>query len=156
MGASALARASTYQPRAFARAWALAALLAAATVVLCIFGAVRAIGDLETMQADIHHMNDRLAVLEAMNGKLGQLNTMSNNLDSMRQRLDLTIGQLRQANDLLVTTNGKLDVANGSMKTMVGTMRGMSRQLQSVADMRADIHDMDHKLSGSFLFRGVK
>jgi hypothetical protein len=154
MSARALAHADVDQPGAWP--WVLAALLAAGIVAFAIFGAVRAIGDLETMQADVHRMNDRLGALDAMNRKLGQLNTMSHNLDSMRRRLDLTIGQLRQTNGLLVSTNVKLDVANGSMKDMVGTMLVMNRHLQSVDAMRADIHEMAHKLSGSFLFRGVK
>jgi hypothetical protein len=39
---------------------------------------------------------------------------------------------------------------------MVGTTRAMSYQLQSVGAMRADMDELTHKLSGSFLFRGVK
>jgi methyl-accepting chemotaxis protein len=136
--------------------WPFAAVLAAAILLLGIVGAVRAIGDLESMAADVHRMSDRLQTLDAMNLKLGQLNTMSSNLASMQARLDLTVGQLKHANDLLVTTNGKLDVANNEIKDMVGTTRAMSHQLQSIGAMRADMDELTHKLSGSFLFRGVK
>jgi chromosome segregation ATPase len=136
--------------------WPILGLLAAAILLLAILGAVRAIGDLEAMGADVHRMSDRLQTLDAMNLKLGQLNTMSSNLSSMQKRLDLTVGQLEQANALLVTTNGKLDVANNEIKDMVGTTRAMSYQLQSVGAMRADMDELTHKLSGSFLFRGVK
>jgi methyl-accepting chemotaxis protein len=136
--------------------WPFVGLLGAVILLLGIFGAVRAIGDLEAMAADVHRMSDRLQTLDAMNAKLGQLNTMSSNLSSMQARLDLTVGQLKQANALLITTNGKLDVANNEIKDMVGTTRAMSRQLQSVGAMRADMDELTHKLSGSFLFRGVK
>lgn len=89
---------------------------------ISIIGVVRAIGDVESMEADVHRLDGRLSAFDA---------------------------EFRRA-------NGKLDIANGSMKSALVTMRAMNRKLQSVEAMRADVHEVAHKFSGSFLFRGVK
>jgi len=170
MSASVPVRTAIDQPRAWAWAWVLAAAVAASIAVLAALAAARVIGDLESMQADVHRMSDRLGVLDSVNEKLGKLETVSSEVGSMQREVDLALAGLRRANGLLATANGQLgtangalarassdvEVANGSMKSLIATTRGMNRQLKAVGSMSADIHEMAHKLDGSFLFRGVK
>ncbi len=121
----------------------------AAFAILAIAATLRALHDLETMDVEVQRMDGRLGSLDEMDKKLGRLDEMAGNLRSMR-------AQLREANALLVRADEKLDGATGSIRSMVTTMRQADRHLAAVDGMRADIHEMSHKLAGSFLFRGVK
>ena len=163
MSARAQAHISIDQPKGWTWPWVPAAVLAVSIATIGTIEAFRLIGDLESMQADVHRMSERLGVLDSVNQKLGKLDTLSAELSSMRGELNLTLTQLRRANGLLaaangqlVTADGQLDVANGSMKSLIATTRGMNDQLRSVAAMSADIHEVAHKIDDSFLFRGVK
>ncbi|MBV9646991.1 MAG: hypothetical protein JO043_05985 [Candidatus Eremiobacteraeota bacterium] len=53
-------------------------------------------------------------------------------------------------------TNGKLDNTNASVANLSRPLREMDQRLKSLDVMRSDIHAMVNKISGSFLFRGVK
>jgi hypothetical protein len=134
----------------------LAGLAALAFLALLLTTGSRALGDLEAMQADLHHLNGQLATLDDMNRKLDRLATVSTGLSALRGELEGTRSQLRETNRLLVHANAKLDGTSASVASMSGSLRIMERDLGSLNAMRSDIHTMVHKIGGSFLFRGVK
>jgi hypothetical protein len=128
----------------------LALGLAVAIAIPILIGAMRAVDSLESMQADIHTMDDRLA-------------TLDNSLNGLHGQLGMTTGQLLDTNATLRLTNRKLaladrefDATTTSIGRMSGTMLAMEGELKSIAAMRGDIHTAVHKISGSFLFKGVK
>lgn len=80
-----------------------------------------------------------LSVLHSMGVQLGRVSARLDTLQQMNEKLG-------QTNRLLMSTNA-------SLRTMVGTSTIANGKLGS---MQADLAVMSHKLSGSFLFRGVK
>jgi hypothetical protein len=147
------------------KVWVPYASLALALVigVSITIGAMHALQALDSMQADVHHMDTRLATLDSMDRKLDGLAGMSGTLNGLHGEFDLTTRQLlianaelRVANRKLDTTNGKLGLTTASIGRMSGSLSKMQGDLSSLGEMRADIHTMVHKISGSFLFKGVK
>lgn len=80
---------------------------------------------------------------------LVQISAMSANLNRMSQRLDA----LELMDTKLSETNSLLRKTNESLNTMTSESRLANVKLGA---MRADLATMSHKISGSFLFRGVK
>jgi uncharacterized protein YoxC len=109
----------------------VAALFAVAFLGLMIYGV-----SLErSMAGDLTRLDGRLATLQEVDKQLAPLKTAASSLS--------------QANALLKSTNAKLDQTQQ-------TMLEMKSELGSVTSMRNDVHNMTHKVSHSFLFRGVK
>jgi len=80
-----------------------------------------------------------LSVLHSMDVELGRVSA----------RLD----SLTQVNDKLGQTNRLLQTTNASLLTMIEASTTANKKLGA---MQADLSVMSHKISGSFLFRGVK
>jgi len=78
-----------------------------------------------------------------------ELHSMDTGLRSLSTRLDA----LEQMNQKLSETNRLLQTTNANLRTMVGASSAADKKL---GEMRADLSVMSHKISGSFLFRGVK
>jgi hypothetical protein len=139
------------------RVWvALAAFAAALVIALAVYGGVRALTVLGAMQSDVQRMSVRMDALDQMNRKLDGLATMSRHVSSLNGQLQTMIGQIESMNRQLGLTNGKLAGVDGDMRGMSGTLQTMAQRLAAIDAMRADIHQLVHKVNGSFLFRGVK
>jgi uncharacterized protein YoxC len=78
-----------------------------------------------------------------------QLHSMSTNLDRMSARM----GALTSMDEKLSVTNKLLTQTNDSLSKMLVESVSANDKL---GHMRADLATMSHKISGSFLFRGVK
>jgi uncharacterized protein YoxC len=78
-----------------------------------------------------------------------QLHSMSANLDRMSARMD----SLTRMDEKLTITNKLLTQTNASLSKMLAESVSANDKL---GHMRADLATMSHKISGSFLFRGVK
>lgn len=78
-----------------------------------------------------------------------QLHSMSANLDHMSARMEA----LTQMDEKLSVTNKLLTQTNSSLSKMLTASVTANEKL---GHMRADLATMSHKISGSFLFRGVK
>lgn len=108
-----------------------AAVFALAFLGLMIYGVALERG----ISADLNRLDGRLATLQQVERQLAPLKSAS--------------ASLHEANALLKSTNGKLDATEKAMLQMKADLR-------SVTSMRKDLHTMTHKVSHSFLFRGVK
>jgi uncharacterized protein YoxC len=78
-----------------------------------------------------------------------QLRSMSSNLDRMAVRVNALESMDRKlgvTNELLVKTNASLSKMSVASETANGKL----------GHMQSDLAVMSHKISGSFLFRGVK
>ena len=75
-----------------------------------------------------------------------ELATVTANLEQVDRQLSVMNGKLSVTNALLLKTNA-------SLGTMVAQARSSDAKL---ARMESDLSVMSHKISGSFLFRGVK
>ena len=78
-----------------------------------------------------------------------QLHSMSANLDGMSTRMSALTSmdsRLSETNKLLIQTNASLS------KMLVESVTAN----QKLGHMQTDLATMSHKISGSFLFRGVK
>jgi|ERR1700730_1445193 len=80
-----------------------------------------------------------LAELRSMDARLGSVASRLDALEQMNRKLSVT-------NQLLLSTNARLE-------TMIAASASANRKLGA---MQIDLATMSHKLSGSFLFRGVK
>ena len=80
---------------------------------------------------------------------LRELHSMDAGLHNLSARLDA----LEQMNEKLSETNRLLQTTNANLRTMVSASSAADKKLGA---MRADLAVMSHKISGSFLFRGVK
>jgi uncharacterized protein YoxC len=89
------------------------------------------------------------ALLFAAIYALRVLHSMDVELGRVSARLD----SLTQVNDKLGQTNHLLQTTNASLLTMIGASTTANKKLGA---MQADLSVMSHKISGSFLFRGVK
>lgn len=139
------------------RLWiAIAAFAAAVLIALAVYGGVRALTVLGAMQSDVQRMSVRMSALDQMDRKLDGLAAMSRRVNSLNGQLDTMIGQVQSTNRQLARTNGTLAGVDGDMRGMSGTLQTMAQRLAAIDAMRADIHQMVHKIDGSFLFRGVK
>lgn len=107
-------------------------LLAAILILLFAIAAVYALMQLQTMIADIKRVDARLQTLSVVSRQLEETNR-----------------SLRLTNLLLAETNAKLDATNSKLNRT-------NADIKTLTTIRSDIHEMAHKLSGSFLFRGVK
>jgi hypothetical protein len=104
-----------------------------------------------------------LARLDAMSNTLTQVSANLQTLQGMNRKLD-TLSEmsvtLRKMNGKLLATNQALTVANAQLSSMRrdSGKAGVSldRMNNVLNAMRADIHVMSHKITGSFLFRSVK
>lgn len=120
-----------------------AAVIAAVMVVLF---ALHALAQLDAMAATLARVSGDLQTLHTMNGKL--------------DRLDGMAATLRRMDAKLSVTNGSLVIANRQLGIMrseaIASGRALTRMQAALAGMRGDIRTMSHKISGSFLFRGVR
>jgi uncharacterized protein HemX len=119
--------------------------LGVAAVLFCLFFAslaLYAVGQLRGMAGDLQAVDLRLSTLESMNRKLDRLGTVTATLKTMQQQLAETNGSLGRTNRLLHATNGSIT--------------RMQTDIRTLSSIRGDIHEMVHKISGSFLFRNVK
>ena len=99
-----------------------------------------------------------------------ELSAVSSNLDRMSANMDVVATNIKQVsqemsaihrvdrqlsamNGKLSETNALLLKTNNSLNTMVAQARMSDAKLEK---MKGDISVMSHKISGSFLFRGVK
>jgi uncharacterized membrane protein len=116
---------------------ALVALLGAAVLALTVLGALR------SMSATLSDVSAKMAHLESMDTKLTETNRA---LATTNFHLARTDRQSIRAGEQLASmerTMGRMAALTASMRTELRAMGG-------------DIHLMSHKISGSFLFRGVK
>jgi hypothetical protein len=134
----------------------IAVFLAAVFVAIVAISATVGLRYLAATAADVHRMDDRLATLDTMNRKLDRLANVEGGLGAMRGQLGTTVALLRRTNALLDTTSSNLTGAGPAIRRVAQTTSAMAADLRSLDGMRADIHQMSHKLEGSFLFRGVK
>ena len=67
--------------------------------------------------------------------------------------VSLAVDALDQMDRKLAETNRLLVETNGDLRTMRAASLAANKQLGA---MSADLATMSHKISGSFLFRGVK
>ena len=125
-------------------------LIAAIMCILLAFAlGVYAVGQLQSMAANLQRVESRLSALQAVDRKLDGLQEISAALGTMRRQLRETNTSLVKTNGLLVTTNSKLAATNSKLNATEGDVRSLS-------SIRGDIHEMSRKISGSFLFRGVR
>ena len=73
-------------------------------------------------------------------------------MDKQLQSVSARLVALEQMNDKLSETNRLLQTTNVSLRSMIAASTSANKKLA----MRADLATMSHKISGSFLFRGVK
>jgi hypothetical protein len=78
-----------------------------------------------------------------------QLHSMAANLDRMSTRMDA----LERMDSKLSVTNGLLHQTNSGLAMLASDSSSANRKL---GNMQTDLSTMSHKISGSFLFRGVK
>ena len=74
-------------------------------------------------------------------------------MDKQLQSVSARLVALEQMNDKLSETNRLLQTTNVSLRSMIAASTSANKKLGA---MRADLATMSHKISGSFLFRGVK
>lgn len=89
-----------------------------------------------------------------------ELTSVSGDLERVSSDMDTVAGNIKQVSREMSTMNGKLSKTNelllrtnASLGTMVAQARTSDAKL---ARMEDDLSVMSHKISGSFLFRGVK
>lgn len=134
------------RPRRLASAAAgIAVLVVAGFVVLALY----AVHELQGMAVDLQRVSSQLSILESMNRKLAPLEAMSTNLTTMQSELRAMRRSLRNTNSALGETNALLMQTNAKLAVTEADIRALG-------SIRSDIHLMAHKISGSFLFRGVK
>ncbi|MEA2688852.1 MAG: hypothetical protein QOD51_1459 [Candidatus Eremiobacteraeota bacterium] len=149
-------------------------VLAALLAVVLAAATVDALVHLHMMTDQLGSVGQRLRALDDMSGKLDRLGPMQTTLERVDGRLVAVQGALGRTNRTLdatntqlAATNARLDAALVRLRTtdarlgdMDRSLRGMSGEMRlldrDLGSMRGDIHTMAHKLSGSFLFRGVK
>jgi hypothetical protein len=134
----------------------ISVVLAAAFVAVVAVSAQIGLRYLAAATDDLRRMDARLSTLDTMNHKLDRLASVEAGLGAMRGQLGTTVGLLRRTNTLLDETRTDLKGTGPAIRQVARTTSAMAASLRSVDAMRADIHEMSHKLDGSFLFRGVK
>lgn len=97
-----------------------------------------------------------LVQLQIMIGDLKRVDSRLQTLSVMSRQFEDTNRSLTLTNALLAETNAKIDATNKKLNATNDSLRGTHADLKALAGIRGDIHEMAHKLSGSFLFRGVK
>ena len=124
-------------------------LVAVLIVVVClvligagIAGAI-AFHELASMS---RNLDETTAKMDVVATNIERVSKEMQTLDRVDRQLSAMNGKLSKTNDLLVRTNTSLD-------TMVAESKAADAKLTR---MEADISVMSHKISGSFLFRGVK
>lgn len=117
--------------------------VACAVVITAVVAGIVTFRELASVSANLDRMSANMDVVAAnikdVSKEMGALQRVDRQLSAMN-------GKLSQTNGLLLKTNASLD-------TMVGQARSSDAKL---ARMEDDISVMSHKISGSFLFRGVK
>ena len=132
-----------------------AAILALLVLGLAVLG-LYAVHELQGMAGNLQQVSVRLGTLESMNHKLDRLETVSASLARMQTQLRATNGSLGETNQLLRITNAKLDVTNRATLEMSEALKRTESDIRALGTIRGDIHQMAHKIAGSFLFKGVK
>lgn len=97
-----------------------------------------------------------LIQLQIMVGDIERLDARLQTLSVMSRQFDETNRSLRLTNNLLAETNAKLEATNNKLNSTNASLRQTRSDIKALSSIRGDIHEMAHKLSGSFLFRGVK
>jgi len=120
-----------------------AAAIAAALVVVF---ALHALAQLDAMAATLARVSGDLQTLHGMNAKLDRLDGMARTLQRMDAKLSVT-------NSSLVVANRQLGVMQSEA---VASGQALQQMRTALVGMRGDIRTMSHKISGSFLFRGVR
>ena len=123
----------------------LAILIAVGCLILVAagFAGVAAFGELASMS---RNLSETTAKMDVVATNIERVSKEMQTLDRVDRQLSAMNGKLSKTNDLLLRTNTSLD-------TMVAESKAADAKL---ARMEGDISVMSHKISGSFLFRGVK
>ncbi|HET9343473.1 MAG TPA: hypothetical protein VFO25_11230 [Candidatus Eremiobacteraceae bacterium] len=118
-----------------------------AVVCLVLIGAgiagVVAFHELASMS---RNLDETTAKMDVVATNIERVSKQMQTLDRVDRQLAAMNGKLSKTNDLLLRTNASLD-------TMVAESKAADAKL---ARMAGDLSVMSHKISGSFLFRGVK
>lgn len=89
-----------------------------------------------------------------------ELASVSGDLERVSADMDAVAGNIKQVSKEMSAMNGKLSKTNGLLlrtNASLGTMIAQARTSDAkLARMQDDLSVMSHKISGSFLFRGVK
>lgn len=124
-------------------------LVAVLTAVVCLvligagIAGVVAFHELASMS---RNLDETTAKMDVVATNIERVSKQMQTLDRVDRQLLAMNGKLSKTNDLLLRTNASLD-------TMVAESKAADAKL---ARMEGDISVMSHKISGSFLFRGVK
>lgn len=124
---------------------ALGVIFGAAFLAIALY----AIAEVHSMAGELARVDSRLGTLSTMNQKLDELQNVSGKLSTMKLQLSRTNSSLQDTNRLLARTNAKIDATNANLSST-------EKSIVSLSSIRGDIHEMSRKISGSFLFRGVK
>jgi septal ring factor EnvC (AmiA/AmiB activator) len=117
--------------------------IACAIVIAAAIAGVVTFRELAAVSTNLDRMSANMDVVAA---NIEQVSKEMGALRKIDQQLSAMNGKLSKTNSLLLKTNA-------SLGTMVGQARASDAKL---ARMEADLSVMSHKISGSFLFRGVK
>jgi septal ring factor EnvC (AmiA/AmiB activator) len=115
-------------------AWIIPVVIAC--IALLVAAAVSVMAELRSMDASLARVSTRVDALERMDAKLSETNRL---LATTNTSLRAMLRASGTANARLASTNAQLASTNAQL-----------------ASMKSDIAVMSHKISGSFLFRGVR
>ena len=94
-----------------------------------------------------------MAQVRAMEGQMAAMAGQLHEMDAQLGHVAVGLRSLDRMDRKLSETNRLLLTTNASLVTMIRASDAANAQLRS---MRSDLAVMSHKISGSFLFRGVK
>ena len=124
----------------------LIAMLVAVVCLVFIGAGIAGVIAFHELASMSRNLDETTAKMDVVATNIERVSKQMQTLDRVDRQLATMNGKLSKTNELLLRTNASLD-------TMVGESKAADAKL---ARMEADISVMSHKISDSFLFRGVK
>ena len=124
----------------------LIAILVAVVCLVFIGAGIAGVIAFHELTSMSRNLDETTAKMDLVATNIERVSKQMQTLDRVDRQLATMNGKLSKTNDLLLRTNASLD-------TMVAESKDADAKLER---MEADISAMSHKISGSFLFRGVK
>ena len=124
----------------------LVGVLAAVACAVLIGAVIAGIVAFRELSSMAKNLDDTTAKMNVVATNIERVSKQMETLQRVNGQLSSMNGKLSRTNSLLLRTNSSLD-------KMVAEAQSADERL---ARMEGDISVMSHKISGSFLFRGVK